>query len=109
MADGGDGFIGRCGVVEPRRGNRRWPDELKARIVAESLQPGVRVADVARRNGVIPHQLSDWRRHARQCLLSLPADLRSVLPQPDESLAELSFVPVAISPDPSTSVAAIRL
>ena len=25
MADGGDGFVGRCEVVEPRRrGNRRW-------------------------------------------------------------------------------------
>ncbi len=43
MADGGVGFVGRCDVVEPRRGNRWWPDDLKARIVAESLQPGARV------------------------------------------------------------------
>jgi transposase len=56
MADGGDGFIGRFEVVEPRRGCRRWPDDLKARIVAESLQPGVRVVDVARRHGLMPHQ-----------------------------------------------------
>ncbi|MEF0943374.1 transposase, partial [Rhizobium sp. BR 362] len=40
MAD--DGFVGRYEVVEPRRGNRRWPDDVKARIVAESLEPGVR-------------------------------------------------------------------
>ena len=46
MADGGDGFVGRCEVVDPRRGNRRWPLDLKARIVAESLQPGARVVDV---------------------------------------------------------------
>jgi transposase len=56
MADGGDGFIGRFVVVEYRRGNRRWPDGLKARIVAESLQSSVRVVDVARRHGLIPHQ-----------------------------------------------------
>lgn len=59
MADGGDGFVGRCDVVEPRRGNRRWPDAVKAQIVAESFQPGVRIVDVARRHDLIPHQLSD--------------------------------------------------
>jgi len=31
MADGGDGFVGRCEVMKPRRGNRRWPDDLKER------------------------------------------------------------------------------
>ncbi len=29
MADGSDGFMGRCEIVEPRRrGNRRWPAEV---------------------------------------------------------------------------------
>ena len=32
MAD--DGFVGRYEVVEPRRGNRRWPDDVKARFVS---------------------------------------------------------------------------
>jgi len=97
MADGGDGFAGHCEVVEPRRGNRRWPDDLKARIVAESFQPGVRVVDVARRHGLIPHQLSDWRRHARQGLLALPADLFATLSPPDEVVFEPTFVPLAIT------------
>jgi transposase len=49
MADG-SGFVGRCEVVEPRRANRRWPDDVKARIVVESFWPGARVNDVARRH-----------------------------------------------------------
>ncbi len=93
MADGGDGFVGRCDVVEPRRGNRRWPDHVKARIVAESFQPGARVVDVARRHGLIPHQLSDWCRHARQGLLAVPAEILVGLPVPQGP--EPMFVPLA--------------
>lgn len=55
-------------------GRRRWPDEVKARIVAETLAPGVRVTDVARRHGVQPQQVTAWRRLARQGKLVIPAD-----------------------------------
>ena len=98
MADGGDGFVGRCDVVEPRRGNRRWPDHVKARIVAESFQPGARVVEVARRHDLVPHQLSDWRRQAREGLLRLPAQ---ILPEAGRSDApEPAFVPLSILPEP---------
>lgn len=95
-----DGFIGRYEVVEPRRGNRRWPDDVKARIVAESLEPGVRVVDVARRHGVIANQLSDWRRQARQGLLALPAELMPAVACDDSRLLEPAFVPLAIKMEP---------
>ena len=96
MADGGDGFVGRCEVVEPRRRNRRWPDDVKARIVAESLQPGVRVVDVARRHDMQAHHLSEWRRQARQGLLTLPADLLARPGSSCDTPSEPNFVPLAI-------------
>ena len=106
MSDGGDGFVGRCELVEPRRGNRRWPLDVKARIVAESFQPGMRVVDVARRHGVVAHQLSDWRRQAREGLLSLPLDMGPALSVPQEYPAEPAFVPVAVLPEPEVAAVA---
>jgi transposase len=100
MAD--DGFVGRYEVVEPRRGNRRWPDDMKARIVAESFEPGVRVADVARRHDVVPHQLSFWRRQAREGILALPFEAMS---GPSEiGDGEPAFVPLAIAVEPGETV-----
>lgn len=94
MADGGDGFGGRIAVVGRTRGYRKWPEEVKARIVVESFRDGVRVVDVARRHGLLARQLSDWRRQARQGFLALPEDAVEGL--------EAAFVPLAVEPDVST-------
>jgi transposase len=56
-------------------GRRRWPDELKARIVLESLAPDAVVTQVAQRHGCRPQQIHDWRRLARTGALALPAPI----------------------------------
>ena len=55
----------RVEVITGRRRRRDWSDEEKARILAESADPGVNVSEVARRNGVSRGLLNVWRRKAR--------------------------------------------
>ena len=58
--------VRRLEVINGALGRRRWSPEAKARIVAESLAPGVAVSEVARRGD--PGQLGalfeglDWKR-----------------------------------------------
>jgi transposase len=87
-----NGFAGRVEVIEGPSGRRTWPEDVKARIVRESLEPGASVSEVARRHRITPQQLTQWRRAARQG--RLPAFVGC-----DEMIGEASFVPVAIEPD----------
>ena len=44
---------------------RRWSQDDKSRIVEETLAPGAKVTEVARRNGVAASLVFTWRRQAR--------------------------------------------
>jgi transposase len=94
--------VSRLEVIEGPTGRRRWPDDVKARIVAESFQAGVRVCDVARRNGLNPQHLSTWRKLAREGKLALnlsdgPAFASLVVDESNNSAAvNFSSVPVEI-------------
>ncbi len=44
---------------------RRWSDDERARILAESFEPGANVSAVARRHGVNGGLLHYWRNQAR--------------------------------------------
>jgi transposase len=55
----------RIEVITGADTRRRWSEETKARIVAESFAEGAVVAQVARRHGLRPQQLFDWRRELR--------------------------------------------
>jgi transposase len=56
----------RLDVIETAGGKRRWTPEARARIIAESLEPGANVSAVARRHGLFPQQLYTWRRGLRE-------------------------------------------
>jgi len=73
------------------RSRRRWSTEEKARVVRESLRPGKRVGEVARRYGISRWQLSTWRSLARRGELAVASSAEpvDVGPQPQPAFAAL--------------------
>lgn len=87
--------VRRLEVINGDVGRRRWPDEVKARIVAETLTPGVVISEVARRHGIRPQQLFAWRRLARDGRLALPQEA-------------LAFAPVVVADAPPSTTTPSR-
>ncbi len=77
-----DGSLGvgvsRLEVIEGPSGRRRRTKAERARIAAESMMPGVTVADTARRHGTTRWQIYDWRKQLRKGKLVVPESVASL-------------------------------
>lgn len=73
-----DGFAGRLDLIEGPTGRRQRSAAERARIAAESLLPGARIAEVARRHGTTRWQVYYWRRQLQEGRLALPDSMASM-------------------------------
>lgn len=68
--------VRRFEVITGVLGRRRWTPVDRARIIAETLEPGAVVSQVARRYGLRPQQLFTWHRDTSERLDVVPAQFR---------------------------------
>jgi transposase len=77
---------------------RRWSDEEKRSLVAETFAEGATVNAVARRYRLNPSMLFTWRKQYREQSVSAAAEpARSSIQDTGGLNAEAGFVPVAIA------------
>jgi transposase len=91
--DDAKGEYRRIEVLTGPGRRRRWSADQKARIVAETLVPGARVSEVARRWQICSQQVFGWRRTMRQDLASAAG-----------TTATPGFVPIVSEANPAATV-----
>jgi transposase len=96
VSDDAKGGFRRVEVLTGPGRRRRWSADEKAQIVAETLLPGARVSEVARRWQVCSQQVFGWRRGMRQNLPSVP--------ETTTTPATLGFVPIVSEATPAVTV-----
>ena len=96
VSDGAKGEFRRVEVLMGPGRRRRWSADEKAQIVAETLVPGARVSEVARRWQICSQQVFGWRRAMRQDVLSAPGERTTP--------ATPSFVPIVSEAIPAATV-----
>jgi transposase len=98
ISDGAKGGYHRVELLTGPGRRRRWSADEKARIVSETLLPGARVADVARRWQLCSQQIFTWRRQVR---------IGRTMMAPDPTASAIpSFVPVITETAAAPSVPA---
>ena len=75
-----DAPLRRVEVIAGVERRRSWSDDEKARILEQTLMPGVVISEVARRNGLSPQQLFTWRRQARRMAEKLAVEAPVFVP-----------------------------
>ncbi|SHK48568.1 transposase [Shimia gijangensis] len=102
-------FLTKFGLVIGPTGQRRWPNDLKARIVAETLEDGAQVQDVAARYGLRANHLSAWRRLARDGKLVLPAPPGDAEPVQGPVFAPMVIEPLTERSEPDVASATVEI
>ena len=98
--DDANGGFRRIEILTGPGRRRRWWAAEKARIVEETLAPGARVSEVARRWQVCPQQVFAWRHAAHREAATMPGETTS---QPT-----VGFVPIITEvASPAASVSAV--
>jgi transposase len=81
-------------IIEVVERRRRWPIEVRLKVLDEVLQPGASVAAVADRHGVARGLIYQWLRQVREG--QMPG---LSLDKPEAA----AFVPVSVAPEASNS------
>jgi transposase len=107
-----DGFR-RLEVITGVGRRRRWTDEDKARIVAESLDPAATSSAVARRYGLHASQLFTWRQQlaaVREAPAFVPVVVAEGTATPAERAGrmEITLGPVVIRVGADVDASALR-
>jgi transposase len=84
--------MGRVEIFQGRA-RRRWSEDDKRRLVAETFAPGETVHGVARRRGVSTSQLFTWRKRLRA---------EAGFPPPPPTVAGFAAVAIAPVPPPAS-------
>jgi len=101
--------VGFVELLAAPAAKRRWSDEAKGRMVAETLVPGVTVNEVARRHGLKANHLSSWRTLARKGKLVVPDVAGTQFAAPVASPMVVPTVPTTASIDLIMGPLTVRL
>ena len=97
MVDHKDDSFQRVEVISGVGRRRNLPNDFKALVVAESLEPGAVISQVARRHGLTPQQLFGWRNQMRSASPSVRTEAASKSGQ-----ISTEFAPVMVAAPPSS-------